>query len=482
MPETQTQTKGNQNPAAERGGRIDFTGKGPEELRREGERLIGEARAKAEASGPRMSAETLKEVEGMLDDGAAARSQADVMERLAHADDLARDKRDEQEARNAGNVKPRELGDPHEIGSAAGEARGWDGASVDPELRYGLVRRRHSGREERSIVLRGEERVLEPGTPDWHRADPAYAADYRHWLYTGEQRATLQKGLAAQGGVLLPMQMIPGVMKALDESLFIAEQATVFNTPVGTRVGIRTLESDPDDGGWEGDVTESTEDTGTGFGGRELDPKRIEMSLPVSNTLLNAGVGVEQFLVQRLDFGLRRTIEKGAMTGNGANQPLGLFTVSDQGIPSSRDIVGDNSATAFTADTLMQTYTDIEQQYKSDPSFSWVMSRAALLNAMQLKDGDGRYIYQLNQIQGRPDQLLGVPLRISEHAPNTFSANALVALLGALRYYVMQITDIGMIRDPYSRSTKNTTIFVPIVFADGMPWLSAAFRRVKLGT
>ena len=49
---------------------------------------------------------------------------------------------------------------------------------------------------------------------------------------------------------------------------------------------------------------------------------------------------------------------------------------------------------------------------------------------VKTKDGEGQYIYRLSVREGEPDSLLGLPMSLSEYAPNTFTTGQYVGLLG----------------------------------------------------
>ena len=61
--------------------------------------------------------------------------------------------------------------------------------------------------------------------------------------------------------------------------------------------------------------------------------------------------------------------------------------------------------------------------------------RDAVKQITKLKDGDGQYIWRQSVREGEPDTLLGLPMTISEWAPNTFTTGLYVGLLGDFQHY-----------------------------------------------
>ena len=91
-----------------------------------------------------------------------------------------------------------------------------------------------------------------------------------------------------------------------------------------------------------------------------------------------------------------------------------------------RDRSTGNTQTAVTFDGLLEAKYAIKQQYWRE--LNWVMHRDAAKMLAKIKDSDGQYIWQPSVQLGQPDLLLGVPVRMSEYAPNTFTAGKYVEM------------------------------------------------------
>jgi len=87
------------------------------------------------------------------------------------------------------------------------------------------------------------------------------------------------------------------------------------------------------------------------------------------------------------------------MTGDGNNKPLGLFTASADGIPTSRDVSTGNTATEIKIDGLIETKYSVKQQYQ--PGAEWIFNRLAVKQLAKLKDSDGQYVWQPSVAMGR---------------------------------------------------------------------------------
>ena len=121
------------------------------------------------------------------------------------------------------------------------------------------------------------------------------------------------------------------------------------------------------------------------------------------------------------------------MTGSGTNEPLGIFTASEDGISTGRDISTGNTSTEITFDGLLEAKYSIKTQYQ--PMLKWIFHRDAVKMLAKIKDSDGQYIWQQSVVEGTPDRLLNIPVLMSEYAPNTFTAGKYVGMLGDFSNY-----------------------------------------------
>lgn len=300
-------------------------------------------------------------------------------------------------------------------------------------------------------------------------------------LSSGEQ-AALQVDSDASGGTLvLPEEFVAQLIKAVDDRLFLRQLCTVLPLTNAESIGVPTLENDPADADWTSEVNIGGEDSTMSTGKRHLHPHPLGKLLKVSRTLLRKSVIPAEALVRdRLGYKFAVTQEKGFLTGNGSGQPLGLFAASDDGIPTSRDISTDNTATALTADGLINAKFGLKSQYMASPNTRWLFHRTAIREIRKLKDGDGHYLWQAG-LAGTPDTILEVPYLMSEYVPNTFTASQYVGLIGDLTFYWIADSlrmELQRLNELYAAT--NQVGFIGRLECDGMPVLAEAFVRVQL--
>ncbi|TWI77373.1 HK97 family phage major capsid protein [Desulfobotulus alkaliphilus] len=293
---------------------------------------------------------------------------------------------------------------------------------------------------------------------------------------------SLQAGSDVSGGFLnAPEVFVKKLLKSLDDEIFIRKLATNYPVPHSVSLGCPVLDSDLADCEWTAELKTGSEDKGLGFGKRELRPYPTAKRVLVSNKILRtAALNPEDLVRERLVYKLGATEEKAFMTGDGHNKPLGLFTPSTDGISTARDVKGSNTATAITADTLIDVVYSVKASYAKKAV--WIFNREAIRRIRKLKDNDGQYLWQRG-LAGAPDTILERPYHISEHCPGDFSAGKYVGLFGDLSFYWIATglaVHVKRLDELYAE--QNMTGFIGRLEVDGMPVMEDAFARIKLAS
>lgn len=123
-------------------------------------------------------------------------------------------------------------------------------------------------------------------------------------------------------------------------------------------------------------------------------------------------------------------------TGTGSGQPQGITVGASAGVTAA-------SATAVTADELIDLQDSIDPAYETFPSIGWAMRKATLTAIRKLKDGDNQYLWQPGLQSGRPDQILGSPFTVVQEMPAMTTGNVSI-VYGAFEFFI--IRDAGLNR------------------------------------
>lgn len=296
-----------------------------------------------------------------------------------------------------------------------------------------------------------------------------------------EARALQVDKPTAGGYTVVPEQFIAQLIKDLDNEVFIRRFATVYAVPNAVSIGVPALDTDIEDATWSGEISTRDEDTAMAFGKRELTPHSCNKLIKVSKKHIRASaLDIERLVRERMTYKFGVTEENAFLNGTGAGQPLGVFTASNDGISTSYDVSTGNTSTDIRFDGLIEAKYKIKSGYLNRAI--WIFHRDGVKRIRKLKDGEGQFIWQQSMQVGQPDRILGLPVYMSEYAPNTFSASQYVGIIGDFKYYwIVDALDmqVQVLVEKYADTNRNG--YVGLKETDGMPVLENAFARVKLG-
>lgn len=287
------------------------------------------------------------------------------------------------------------------------------------------------------------------------------------------------------GYIVAPEQFADRLIKFVDDDVYmrqlVRERGNIFVVSKAESLGAPSLDTDVGDADWMGENETLTFDTSLKFGKRALHPHPQRKGIKVSNSLLEkATFDVATFIGRRLAYKMAITQEKAFFTGSGAQQPLGIFTASDQGISTGRDISTGNTTTTIGADGLHEALGSLKAQYADRAT--WIFHRKAITQIRKLKAGTGEYLFREGLSMGLPNTILGRPYKVSELAPDTFTNGEYVGIVGDIGegYWIADVGTIRLQRSDERYIEENNVAFIVRFEVDGMPVLEEAFARVTL--
>jgi len=287
----------------------------------------------------------------------------------------------------------------------------------------------------------------------------------------------------ANGGYMMtPTQVAEGLIVALNNQVFIRQLATKLSIDGAKSLGVPTIATDIEDATPTAEGSAADEDTALAFGRRELTPYMYTKRIKVSNKLLRNVPDIEKVIIDRMAYKFGITLEKEYMTGDGTDNALGIFIASADGVTTGSDVVA-AGATAVTIDDFIKTKYALPAAYWNRPGTRWVMHPdcAFRLATQREGSGTGQYLWRESTRVGEPDTLLGIPVVVSPYAPNTFTANQYVAVLGDFSFYhIVDSLSFSVQRLNEIYAENDQTGFIGRLETDGAPVLTDAFRRVKL--
>ena len=342
---------------------------------------------------------------------------------------------------------------------------------------------------QREQELREEERRLaEAGRlePEGKKENPEERKlkAFRNFLVTGnaaEYRALANDTDETGGYLHAAEQFITRLIKGLDNQVFVRKYATILPLTSSDTLGAPVLTADPSDPTWTTEIAAPSEDSTMAFGRRSLQPEQLSKLIKISMKLLRtSALPIENLVADRLAYKFAVAQENAFLNGDGDGEPLGIFTASDDGIPTARDVDTGNSATALTADGLINAKFALKAQYRN--GCRWIFHRDAVKMISKLKDGEGQYLWRPGMLMNEPDMLLGHPVDESEYVPNTFTTALYVgALCNWSNYWIAELQGVELQRLVELYAGTSQIGFIGRMYADGAPVLAESFVRVKLG-
>lgn len=318
---------------------------------------------------------------------------------------------------------------------------------------------------------------------------PDIMAGFRSWMQEGryafgehvaEFRA-LSQGVSTEGGYLVaPQQFVASLIEEIDDAVVMRGLSTIYQLSGAHSMGVPTRDSDVSDADWTTELQTGSEDSSLAFGKREMRPHPVAKRIKVSKTLMsNGALPIENIVRARMSYKFGVTLEKAYLNGDGNQKPLGVFTASADGIPTSRDVATGNTATEIKADNLIETKYALKGPYQSRAV--WLMHRDTVKRVAKLKDGDGQYLWRMSLRDGEPDTILGRPVIQSEFAPNTYTTGEYVGLFGDFaNYWIVDSMQMQMQRLEELYAETNQVGFIGRYEGDGAPVLAEAFARMAL--
>jgi HK97 family phage major capsid protein len=236
----------------------------------------------------------------------------------------------------------------------------------------------------------------------------------------------LQIGTDSEGGYLVPDEFERTLIQSLEEQNIFRTLAHVIQTSSGDRkipvVATKGTASWVDE---EGAIPESDDS----FGQVSIGAYKLGTMLKVSEELLNDNVfNLESYIAKEFARRIGAKEEEAFFAGDGSGKPTGIFNATggaELGITAA-------SATAITADELMDLFYSLKAPYRKNAVF--VLNDSTVKTIRKLKDNNGQYLWQPSLTASTPDTLLGRSLVTSAYVP-TIEAGAKSIAFGDFGYY-----------------------------------------------
>lgn len=293
------------------------------------------------------------------------------------------------------------------------EAAAFDAAEQEIRAIDETVERQERARrlDRRAVPSDKEERAA---------AEEQAFADYilgrSHELRTGEQNMSMGNNSA-----IIPTTIANRIIKVVKDRCPILERATVYNVKGNLKVPVWGKANTTHDiaVGYQTEFTNITADSGQ-FTSVDLGGYLAGALTLIGRSVENNGAfSVVDFIVNQMAEEIAVWLEGQLLIGTGSS--------AAQGATATTNALTAASATAITADELIELQSRVKQAYQGNAC--WIMNPATFLLIKKLKDANNRYLLQ-DDVSGEfPYRLLGKPVFLSDNMPAA-AASAKAVLYG----------------------------------------------------
>ena len=226
-----------------------------------------------------------------------------------------------------------------------------------------------------------------------------------------EERTAQAVGTDATGGYLVPEGFQAELIKSLkawgpmnDDTI-----VRVLDTATGNVLPWPSMDDTANEGSLIAENTQVSESNLT-FSTKQLDAYKYTtgVTLVSSELLQDSGLDVEAIIRDAMVERIGRILNRHFTVGTGSGQPNGIVTAATLGVTAA-------SASAFTADEIIDLLHSVDPAYRSDPSMRWMFNDTTFKQIRKLKDGQSNYLWQPQDVRtGAPAQLLGHPYSVNQ--------------------------------------------------------------------
>lgn len=258
-------------------------------------------------------------------------------------------------------------------------------------------------------------------------------------MRAGEQNMTMGNN----AGAIVPTTIANRIIKAIKDISPILSRVTMYNVKGTLKIPVWGKANGHDiKVGYQAEFTELVADSGK-FTSIDLTGYLAGCLVLIGRSIENnAQFSVVNFIVAQIAEEIAVWIEGQLLNGTGIN--------AAQGVLLTENTVTAASATAITADELIDLQAAVKQAYQSNAM--WIMSPATFTAIRKLKAADNRYLMQEDITSEFPYRLLGKPVYLSDNMPAAKAGNKAIVYgdFSGLSVNFRENVSIEVLREKYA--------------------------------
>ena len=246
-------------------------------------------------------------------------------------------------------------------------------------------------------------------------------------------------GTNSAGGYTVPVELANFIDQAMAAygPMYSGDICTTLNTSTGATFNIPTVDDTAVTAVAHTEGTALTDDGGKDvtFGQAQLgayafDTEWIKWSYELAQDSI---FNMEPILGNLLGERLGRMANSKLTTGSGSSDVQGIVTGSSLGKTAA-------SATAITADEIIDLLHSVDPAYRSSPKAAFMLNDSTLAAIRKLKDGDGNYLWQMGNYQvGVPGSILGYRYYVNQAMASLTTGQKVMIFGDFSKFYVRKV-------------------------------------------
>ena len=168
---------------------------------------------------------------------------------------------------------------------------------------------------------------------------------------------------------------------------------------------------------------------------------------------------------------LARTTNNAYTVADGSSKPSGVAQTSTAGVTAA-------SATAITADELLDLYHSVDPAYRQGSQVAFMFNDTTFKEIRQLKDGNNQYLWQPGLSAGESGTLFGKPFIINQDVADTASSQKSVFFGDFSKYIIRDVRGIELVRLNERYAETRSTGFMMWLRTDGVLLVADAVKHI----
>jgi len=293
------------------------------------------------------------------------------------------------------------------------------------------------------------------GAPDNRVKDREYTDAFKAHIRKGEVQASLNKGVASEGGYTAPTEWDRTITDKLIQVSPMRQICSVQTISTGSLSKLFNLRGTTS--GWVGETAARPETAAPTLGSLTYAVGEIYANPAATQQMLDDSlVDLETWLAGEVQTEFAYQENLAFVSGTGANnRPNGILTYITGGANAAAHPFGailatnSGSAAALTADGIVNLVHALPSAFTGNARF--VMNRNTMGKVRLLKDTANQYLWQPSYQAGQPSTLAGYAVTEVPAMPDVAAA-AKAILFGDFQraYQIVDSVGVRVLRDPFT--------------------------------